>query len=352
MHRGNGPRLRGLHSTNERRGTAVLDPTRGPSVFSRSLRERLPRLASSRLSILIEGESGLGRSVLAERLHHTSPRAAAPFHSFDCVSVPEPLLPRELFGHRRGAFTGAEEADGGRLRATEGGTFYLHGIEHLPATGQGALLRVLEQGEIQPLGSPHPEPIDVRFIESTTRPLASQVAEGSFRTDLFYRLNGLQIRIPPLRERPEDLHFAIDDLIAHHATQLGRPAPRLRDDLRRLLVRDPWPGNTVELGSVIEGMLAMSSDDLLTPHDLPPAVLERIEERGETTVGTRTFSIPAGLGFRDQVVAFQRILIQRVWRECGRDRKKLAARLHLEPHQLRYWSRKLDLPLDEDSSRR
>jgi len=326
-------------------GEEPIDPLIAPSRVIRELKERIERVAPSRVPVLIEAESGCGREGVARRIHDLSPRARAPFESVDCSAIPEPLLPRELFGHRRGAFTGAERDDPGRLRAAAGGSVYLHGVDRLPPTGQAALLRVLEQGEVLPIGAHRPERVDLRFIESADRSLAGEVRAGAFRSDLFHRLCGLQLAIPPLRERPEDVAFHLEWSLRRGARRLGRAVPRLREDLRRLLLADPWPGNILELEHAVEGMLALATTDLLTPADLPPSLLERLEERGEAPTGTRTFSIPASLGFADQVAYFQRILIQRLWRECGRDRQRLVARLGIEPHQLRYLAKKLDLQL-------
>ncbi len=322
-----------------------LDPLLGPSRAIRELLDQLPRVAASRVPVLIEGEAGTGREFVARRVHELSPRSGSPFQTLDCASIPESLITRELFGHRRGAFTGAEQDDLGRLRAASGGSVYLHGVDHLPASGQGALLRVIQEGEITPLGDGRPLRVDLRFIESADRPLAAQVRAGEFRSDLFHRLNGLLLEVPPLRERPEDLAFYLEWSLRRESRRLQRTPPRLRDDLRRLLLGDPWPGNLAELCGTIEGMLALATGDLLTPTDLPPSIRQRLEERGAAPAGTRTYSIPAALGYADQVVYFQRVLFQRVWRECGRDRLRLGRRLGLEPHQVRYWTKKLDLDL-------
>jgi len=330
------------------RGAAAdeLDPLAAPSRAIRELRERIERVAAARVPVLIEAEAGCGREAVARRIHDLSPRSRAPFETLDCASIPEALLSRELFGHRRGAFTGAERDDPGRLRGAAGGSVYLHGVDRLPPSGQAALLRVLERGEITPLGESRPERVDLRFIESADCSLAGEVRAGAFRSDLFYRLSGLSLAIPPLRERPEDVAFHLEGCLRRGARRLGRCVPRLRDDLRRLLLADPWPGNLTELSHAVEGMLALAPADLLTPADLPPSLRHRLEERGEAPTGTRTFSIPASLGFADQVSYFQRILIQRLWRECGRDRRRLEARLGIESHQLRYLAKKLDLTLE------
>jgi len=321
------------------------DPLLGPSRVIREVRDRVSKIATKRLPVFIEGESGTGRQFVARQLHHLSQRSHAPFQAFDCSAVPEGLLARELFGHSRGAFTGADTADPGRLRAASGGSFYLHAIDHLPPSGQCAILRVIQFGEFTPLGECDSTRVDLRFIESSDRPLSRQVKDGSFRLDLYYRLNGLKVELPPLRERPDDVAFYIEWLLRKHARRHRKSIPRVRDDLRSIFQSDPWPGNLPELEAAIESTVLQSDGDLLTPHQIPPSLLARLEDRGQVPTGTRTFSIPAQLEFSDQVAFFQRILIQRVWRECGRDRSRLAKRLGLEDHQLRYLIQKLEIDL-------
>ncbi|MFQ5654715.1 MAG: sigma 54-interacting transcriptional regulator [Planctomycetota bacterium] len=317
----------------------------GPSRFSRELRERLPRVAASRAPVLLEGETGVGKSTLARAIHSRSPRAARSFQLVDCSSIPESILTRELFGHRHGAFTGAVNDEPGYLEAAEGGSVYLRGVDRLPWRGQTVLLRAFEEGEILPIGASRPLPVDLRFIESSQAPLEQWVREGSFREDLFYRLNGLRIEVPPLRERPEDLAFLIERFLRAEARRMRRGAPRIRDDLRRVLLAYPWPGNLLELRHTLQGWLAVEDAEVLTPAHLPAQILARLEERGEQPSGTRTFSIPAGLPFRRQLSFFQTVLLKRCWRECEGDREKLLRRLELTPHQLRYLQRKLDLGL-------
>ena len=335
-------RKRGSVSSSTSFTGLETDPLLGPSRVIREVRDRVSKIAAQRLPVFIDGESGTGRQFVARQVHQLSQRSHAPFQAFDCSSVPEGLLARELFGHSRGAFTGADVDDIGRLRAASGGSFYLHAIDHLPPSGQCALLRVIQFGEFTPLGETNSTRVDLRFIESSDRSLPHQVRDGSFRMDLYYRLNGLKVELPPLRERPEDVSFYIEWLLQKHARIQGRSIPRVRDDLRRLFQSDPWPGNLPELEGAIESTLVQSEGDLLTPHQLPNPLLARLEDRGDAPSGTRTFSIPAQLEFAEQVTFFQRILLQRVWRECGRDRTRLAARLGLERHQLRYWVQMLD----------
>jgi len=335
----------GVQPRNQERRSGFPATLSGPSRFCRDLRARLGSLAASRLALLIQGEIGVGKSALARAIHQESPRNRRPFKILDCNALPEEILSRELFGHRRGAFTGADRDAPGLLRAADGGTIYLGDIEELNASGQRAMLRVMEEGEIHPLGAPHPEPVDLRFIESSRGPLSTRVREGNFRADLFYRLNGLSVEIPPLRQRPEDLAFLIEFTLREESRRLQRSLPRLRDDLRRLLIRDPWPGNGLELVHAIHHMLAVSDDRLLTPHHLPSLLLDRMEENAASVVGTRTFSLPAEASFDEQVSCFQRILLQRVHNEVQGNLPELCRKLGISRERLRSTCRRLGLEL-------
>ncbi|HEU4410883.1 MAG TPA: sigma 54-interacting transcriptional regulator [Polyangiaceae bacterium] len=223
----------------------------------RRLREEVARLAASPATVLLLGESGSGKEVIARALHALSRRAAEKFVAFNCAAVPHHLFEGQIFGHRRGSFTGATSDSPGVVRAAHGGTLFLDEIGELPLDVQPKLLRFLENREVTPLGDVRPVPVDVRVVTATHRDLAQLVREGRFREDLYYRLNVVPLRIPPLRERPED----IAPLARHFARQLsGPPAPPpvLAPDALAALATYPWPGNARELRNVIERALAFS----------------------------------------------------------------------------------------------
>ncbi len=322
----------------------------GDSQFARELRDQLPRIARSSISVVIEGEPGTGKGALARAIHAHSPRASRPYQVVDCASIPEPLFVRELFGHVRGAFTGAEAAATGRLRAADGGTVHLDGIEHLDGRAQVALLRVLEEGEVLPLGDTRPVPIDLRFVETAQAPLRELVGSGKFRADLYHRLNGISLRIPPLRERREDLAFHLEQVVLQEARLQRRRCPRLTRELRGALLEYDWPGNLLQLTSVVHGLLALSGDETIGIEDLSADLRGELLDGKPARTGSETYSIPAQLSFEEQVRMFERILLERAWRSCRGDRRQLEARLRLAPHQIKYLQKRLGLRLDADDT--
>ena len=208
-------------------------------------------------TVLITGESGTGKEEVARAIHHKGPRAAAPFVAVNCGAIPEALAESELFGHQKGAFTGAVAAREGRIEAADGGTLFLDEIGELPAALQVKLLRVLQERVFSRVGSSTPRSVDIRIIAATHRDLDADVKAGRFREDLFYRLNVLRIRVPPLRERMEDIGPIADALLARLATALGRRNPGLDEPARTLLRAARWPGNVRELGNVLERALVL-----------------------------------------------------------------------------------------------
>lgn len=218
----------------------------GPAMAQ--VRETLRRASASDATVLLLGETGTGKSLAARWLHECSPRAAGPFVAVACGALPRDLVEAELFGHSAGAFTGAKEARRGRFRSADGGTLFLDELGEIPLATQAKLLRVLEEREVEPLGSDRSVPVDVRLVGATHRDLAAMVAEGSFREDLFYRLRVLTVTMPPLRERMEDL----EGLIAHFLTEL-KPRPQgLTADAWAYLRARPWKGNVRELRATLE----------------------------------------------------------------------------------------------------
>jgi DNA-binding NtrC family response regulator len=236
-------------SAEDRYGRAL-----GHSAAMRRIFAHLPRIAASDSTVLLEGETGTGKSLLADVLHQEGPRAKGPFVVVDCSAIPPTLIETELFGHARGAFTGAQAARAGAFEAANGGTVFLDEIGELRLDMQPKLLRALEERSIRRVGSLDPVRLDVRVIAATNRDLRQEVNRGAFRADLFYRLNIVRIRVPSLRERPED----IPPLVTHFYEQLARdgepgpPATLIND-----LMLQPWPGNVRELRGAVERALLM-----------------------------------------------------------------------------------------------
>jgi DNA-binding NtrC family response regulator len=229
------------------------------------------RVAPTGATVLIQGESGTGKEVIAKAIHHASRRAERPFVAVNCGAVPETLLESELFGFTRGAFTGAVASKLGLFEEADGGTLFLDEIAEMPAALQVKLLRTLQSGEIRRLGATQSTTTDVRVIAATNRDVAALIGEGSFREDLFYRLNVIQVVLPPLRERREDIPALAEHFVTRSAARLGRDVRLTPETLERLL-RYPWPGNVRELENAIERAVILTRGDGVTPADLPPHV--------------------------------------------------------------------------------
>jgi DNA-binding NtrC family response regulator len=226
------------------------------------------RVAASDVSVLLTGDSGTGKEVLAKFIHRTSPRASGALVPVNCAAIPENLLGSELFGHVKGAFTGAESHRSGRFREAEGGTLFLDEIGDMPLSLQPALLRVLETGKVTPVGSDRERNVDYRLIAATNKPLEVEVEQGRFRADLYYRLNVIALPIPPLRERKEE----IPDLARHFLNQRNDEKKRLSRAAIHALLSHTWPGNVRELANAVERARLLSRTDIILPEHLPPAV--------------------------------------------------------------------------------
>jgi sigma-54 specific flagellar transcriptional regulator A len=251
----------------------------GRSEPMRVLRELIQTVAPSRSTVLITGESGTGKEMVAQALHATGSRRSGPFVPINCGAIPKDLLESELFGHRRGAFTGALAHRTGRFEMAHKGTLFLDEVGDLPVETQVKLLRVLQERRVEPLGSTESVPIDVRIIAATNRDLERDVQQGRFREDLFYRLNVIPIRTAPLRERPEDVPELLTFFARHHCDEGCEPI-RFGSCLREILCTYEWPGNVRELSNLVDRFSALyPSQDLLfeTIPDwmLPPALGRR-----------------------------------------------------------------------------
>ena len=230
------------------------------------------RVAQTATTALIVGESGTGKDQLARAIHHMSPRRDAPLLKIDCASVPQELVESELFGHERGAFTGAVERKRGRLEMAVGGTIALDEVAALSMATQSKLLRVLEERSFERLGGTETLTIDARLLALTNADLGRLVTAGRFREDLFFRLSVLTIRVPPLRERPGDIVPLTDHLLGRLAAVHGRPGARLTESVRRMLYAYTWPGNVRELKNALEHALVFGTADTLEPRDFPESI--------------------------------------------------------------------------------
>jgi hydrogenase-4 transcriptional activator len=231
------------------------------------------KVAAMTINVLITGETGTGKEMIARVIHGASPRADRPFVPFNCTAVPKDLVDSQLFGHRRGSFTGATSDHPGVIRTTVGGTLYLDEIGELGLDVQPKLLRFLESGEIQPLGDARPQRVDVRIIASTNRNLDQLVAEGRFRADLFYRLNVVPIHVPPLRERREEVPPLAEHFLGRAARDFGKDRLHLAEETMEYLVLYRWPGNVRQLANEMRRLAAMAEPGaVLMPEHLDPTI--------------------------------------------------------------------------------
>jgi len=255
---------------------ARAEPADIPSWFvaaSRAMRSLLGEVslvAPTDATVLVTGESGTGKELVARLIHQKSKRSSGPFVTVNCSAIPENLVESELFGHQKGAFTGADRARPGRFETADGGTILLDEIGELPLGIQAKLLRVLEDGTYQRVGDPQTRRCDIRVIACTNRDLESEVEAGRFREDLFFRLNVFRLHLPPLRERPEEIEF----LVRHFLKRLGRPHMRVSQAALRALEAYNWPGNVRELANAIERAAILAPGEIILPEHLPPTVTQ------------------------------------------------------------------------------
>ncbi len=235
----------------------------GSSVAMRLVREQIARCAAAPSNVLITGESGTGKELVARAIHATSPRAGRPLVPVNCGAIPDSLLESQLFGHVRGAFTSAVQANPGLFVAAHGGTLFLDEIAELPMPLQAKLLRVIEEKQVWAVGATRPHPVDVRIIASTNRDLAGEIDAGRFRADLFYRLNVVHVTLPPLRERREDIPLLVDHCIRRLNLKLGRAFRGIEPEALDALVRHHWKGNVRELEHVLEQAMILGDGDLI-----------------------------------------------------------------------------------------
>lgn len=291
----------------------------------------IQRVAPQDASVLILGESGTGKELVARALHRLSPRASRPFVAINCAALTENLLESELFGHEKGAFTGAITQKKGKLEMADGGTVFLDEIGELAAPLQAKLLRVLQQREFERVGGVSSHRLNVRIVAATNRDLAVEVRRGTFREDLYHRLNVVAIKVPPLRERAGDIPNLANFFLERASARCRRRVIGISEEALRYLVAYPWPGNVRELENAIERAVVLGESAHILKDDLPETILE----------AAAVPAIPGAL--QTSVTETKRELILAAWRESGRDHNAAAARLKLHPNSLRRLIRVLNL---------
>ena len=290
-------------------------------------------------TVLIMGESGTGKELIARALHYQSPRADRPMTALNCAAIPESLIESELFGHERGAFTGADRQKPGLFETADQGTIFLDEIGELQPAVQAKLLRVLESGEFLRVGGQKPVSVDVRIIAATNRKLEEAIEDGSFRSDLYYRLNVVSVDLPALRERGGDLPLLIQHFVEAKAKDLGVSPRSFQPDTIDLLSRYRWPGNVRELENLIERLLVLAAPGAISPEELPDAIGHALPQPGGDNARTEVLSGEKSLS--DAVDEFERTLIEEALAQVDFNQTRAAGLLGTTRRILKYRMDKL-----------
>ncbi len=335
---------RALLELVERHALGGLDSCEGPVAFepaSAQLLELAARVARSDSTVLISGESGTGKEVLARYIHQHSRRASQPFIAINCAAIPDNMLEATLFGHEKGAFTGAIAAQAGKFEQADGGTILLDEISEMPLGLQAKLLRVLQEREVERVGARKPITLDIRVVATTNRDLAGEVAAGRFREDLYYRLSVFPLAWRPLRERTADILPLAERLLAKHVNKMQHAHARLSKQAQACLVGYPWPGNVRELDNAIQRALILQQGGVIEPQDFclsGPVACAPLPVIAPSTMAARPAAVEAesagALGDDLRRREFQ-MIIDTLRAERGR-RKEAAERLGISPRTLRY----------------
>ena len=305
----------------------------GKSAKMQEVYTQIEKFAAARGVVLIQGESGTGKELVAKALHFNSPRKAGPFVVIDCGAIPEALQESELFGHEKGAFTGAIATKKGLFEEAHGGTLFLDEVAELAPGLQAKLLRALQDGEIRRVGGTKTLRVDARVIAATNRDLAAEVRDGAFREDLFFRLNVFPLFLPPLRERREDIPLFVDHFLDRIAQDGGGPLKRLSPEALRAMLAYPWPGNVRELEHALERAALLSEGEAITARDLPPEILAPGDELTVSLPGsTEGFKETMARVIRDVEVR----LIRRALAQSGSNRTEAARILGISRRALLY----------------
>jgi DNA-binding NtrC family response regulator len=316
-------------------------PIRGDSASCRRLLDRVDAAAATDVAVLITGETGTGKDLCARTIHERSRRAGKPFVVVNCAAIPESLFESELFGHEKGAFTGADRRRIGRFEAADGGTLFLDEVGELAPGSQAKLLRAIETSTFEPVGAARSVRVDVRILAATNRDLAAEIPRGAFRKDLYYRLNVVDVRVPPLRERPSDIPVLVSAFLAEVAARQGRPVPDLDPQAIAALAAHDYPGNVRELQHALERAVALARGGAIRVEHLPDDIAARTTANAADAAATPAQTIvPLG----EAVEQFEQQYIRKALEKAGGHRGRAAAILGISRKSL--WERL------RDSSRR
>jgi two-component system, NtrC family, nitrogen regulation response regulator NtrX len=315
------------------------DPMVGDSEPMRELRDLIARVAPTEARVLITGESGTGKELAAAAIHRLSARAPGPFIRLNCAAIPRDLVESELFGHEKGAFTGASERRRGRFELADGGTLLLDEIGDLSAEAQAKLLRALEAGEIERVGGDHPIPTDVRIVASTNRDLTADVAAGRFREDLFYRLHVIPIHMPPLRERRSDVAQLVSYFMERHRSRTAMSPPRIGAAAMEALEGHPWPGNVRELANIVERLIILHAGAELGAAEVRSVLLSSPTSR----TATRGNGVEPDGSLTSMLDDFERGLIQAALDQAEGSVTEAARRLQTDRANLYRRIRRLEI---------
>jgi Nif-specific regulatory protein len=296
----------------------------GDSARLRELQRNILRAAQANSTVLIIGETGTGKELVARAMHRNSPRAGQPFMAVNCAALAETLLESELFGHEKGAFTGAFAQKKGRLEVAAGGTLFLDEIGEMPLQLQVKLLRVLQERQIERVGGTQPVKLDIRLIAATNRNLEDEVRAGRFRPDLYYRLNVVTLKTPPLRERPSDIPVLAMHFASKFGAQCGRRIGGISPEAEAYLVHYDWPGNIRELENALERAVVLGSSDIIQLEDLPESIREI----------ARPANVVRAPGLQDAIDRAKREAISQAFQQAKSDHPAAAKLLGVHPNYL------------------
>ena len=312
----------------------------GHSASIEGIRRTSQKLARSQAPVYISGESGTGKELVARLIHTQGPRASKPFVAVNCGAIPADLMESELFGHKKGSFSGAHSDKNGLFQAANGGTLFLDEVADLPLEMQVKLLRAIQEKAIRPVGAQLETHIDVRILSATHKDLAKLVREGSFREDLFYRINVIELNIPALRERPEDIPPLVEHFTRRLSLQMGIPEPKLSQAAHAALARYPFPGNVRELENILERAMTLCDSEVIDTGDLH--LNDCGTARGGSSSGTAGANVEQ-LGLEAYLEGIERQLILKALEKTGNNKTAAAKRLGISFRALRYRLKKLEM---------